>query len=753
MARYGITIYRTDVYGPDPGLDFSVNPIELVVLDFNCIRVTWRQSSGKYSMARLIRNQTNFAENVDDGEVVWSQESDDGSAIQLSNNRIFDGFRDGEVSLSPKSESNIPLVPGKPVFYRMFLFDKDSEQWIRSGDALTLVPAKHSIHNTLMHWIPRVYTSSDQNPIGIIDTESDIYRFLEGFSFTAEELLTYIDLLLPDLSQDRYTHVPRIRLERRGLGLIPEPTLPIKNQRTLIREARSLYSRKGTELGLEAYVEALTGFAPTVTLEPNILLDNQDSTFFQGTGHWLGNNASLSFVHSLHNSVGAHDTETFFTTETKAIDRAYYGTATVSSTPASMTLGYDGSIVEDKIPVTPGKFYTFSAYIKTPSTKTITPTVKVYNQFGQALATYVGSATTNTSWTKITVSNVYAPKDVTQAINFAYSDATTIYYYTPVAAEVTAGSTVNVTGFTTTAFNVSNATVASVFEGGFTVSATVTETFESPSSAIVNTVYQGLDGVYAGISLAFSATGTYNIDLVCLQEGTTSTYSEARAINILLDPPKINYIKNPSFETAVTGGTFTSWTQTGATITRTSVIPPKLSSGQYSALIEGTNWSFNSNQIETIKGQYWTGSIYMKSTVATKLSLIRRDEFEDILHTKEVDIPASSTWKRVSVTDLVDCECISATIELAISGAGGQTYVDSAQLEPTYRMTEYQDGSQPFEMGGSWEGTAHNSYTVVYPGKPTKLVRLVATIDDWIPKNLWWRISTKTGLESKTFIE
>jgi hypothetical protein len=739
MAKYGITIYRTDVYGPDPGLDFSVSPIELTVLDFNAVQVIWQQSAGSYSMARLLRSQTSFPETVDDGEVVWQQSSLDGSAISLSLNQLIDG-RD--------NLDNVTLVAGKPVFYRMFLFDTESKQWLKAGDARSLIPSNHTLHNQMMSWIPRVYTSADQNPIGIVDESSDLYRFLEGFSFTAEELLTYVDILQPTLSQDSYTHVPRVELERASLGLLPEPTLPIKNQRTLIREARYLYSRKGTALGVAGYVEALTGFAPVVTADPNLLLSNQDATFYLGTGNWDLSAGTLTSVDN------AASLTSLVALEPNMIDQTYFGRAVTVSAGEELTLGILGSVTE-KIPLVPGTTYGLSFYYKSAAGKDVTPKVTLFDQEGTVLEEIVGTAAASATWAKASVEDILASKAVSEPIVFAEADGDKIIYSTLEASRLYVGAVINITGFIDADFNLEDAVVAEILEDGFTVTSSLAETFESPTSAVASTVWQGYDAVYAGITFELEESGTYDFDMVCFAPGEIGDYTEARAINIVLEPYKTNYIKNPSFETDITSG-IPEWELDGADATQDSDVPPFISSGDYSLNLDAEGlWELASNRVPVVTGQYWTASMYYKSDEDITLAIVKRNADEEIVEDNFVLFPATEDWTRVSVTSIVDCECTSATLEVKISGEAGEFLVDGIQLEKSFKMTEYYDGSYSFESGAEWADVdaPHESYTYVYPGKPLKLSRLVSTIDDWIPKHLFWRINSLSQVEAASIVE
>jgi hypothetical protein len=67
--------------------------------------------------------------------------------------------------------------------------------------------------------------------------------------------------------------------------------------------------------------------------------------------------------------------------------------------------------------------------------------------------------------------------------------------------------------------------------------------------------------------------------------------------------------------------------------------------------------------------------------------------------------------------------------------------------QDTFSPTDYFDGSMPELVGAIWEGTAHESASLYYPNKSTKILRLAQTLNDWLPMNVWWRIETPAGLE------
>jgi hypothetical protein len=340
------------------------------------------------------------------------------------------------------------------------------------------------------------------------------------------------------------------------------------------------------------------------------------------------------------------------------------------------------------------------------------------------------------------------------SIESAVGASGTITYTTSSAHSLIAGEVVTITGFSApdTAFNLTGATVASVpTSTTFTVTAAVTAS-TTTTGLVTNSK---TDAVYASIELAWSAAGTYYVDMVCVQSGQTAAYDEARALDIFLNPNKTNFINNPTFETNVTN----SWTKVGTnlTVTQDPDEPTGAYSGAHSAKLVNTSgaWSFKSNSFPVEQGQYYTFSFYKKATANFTLSIVARDSLGAVV---TVNAPApyavglSAGWVRDSYKVLVGSNTNIATLEVLFSGTGANTiFLDSLQAEKTPKATDYFDGSlssisgNPF--GAVWQGTAGNSYSSVYNSKPLKLPRLGYTLKDWIPQNLFWRIRTYEALE------
>jgi len=232
-----------------------------------------------------------------------------------------------------------------------------------------------------------------------------------------------------------------------------------------------------------------------------------------------------------------------------------------------------------------------------------------------------------------------------------------------------------------------------------------------------------------------------------MQLGSVVAYDEARAIDILLLPNKINYVKNPSFEVNVTD----NWTIAGsATVAQNADVSSIAYSGIKSAKITASgSWTFTSNSFPVISGTYAVVSAFVKSTSGLTMTLIGRDANGNI--TESDDIYAFGTvanWARVSGTVLVDAFVTGlSTYEIKFSGGSGVFYLDSVQAEHGVTPSEYFDGSVPSQFGAIWSGVADNSYSHLYYSKPFKFPRIGYTVDEWVPPNAFWRVRTAAAIE------
>ena len=613
------------------------------VSSFAKVLVRWQTPRGNFTRIRLVRNQAGFPETSEDGVIIYDEFATEGTVSRTS---IIDG---------EENPTDIPLVPGRQVYYRMFLFT-ETLVWKVAGSITAIVPSDHGIQNKFMATLPRVFTSKSQESLGAVDADSDLYKFMSGLTFAQEELYTLIDLLKP-----RHTGLETpfelIPAEVTNYGLLSESALPIKNQKRLVREALYMYTHKGTQNGIETYAESLTGFEPTITVSENLLLTVQDSTFYGGVGNWVASSAVLT---SSTEQVPDSNTNQIDTTKTGKI---------VASGSGSMVLGAT-NIITKGVPVLPSTGYVVSCKLKSPaSAGNITLSVRFYDKDGTA----------------------------TSAANTA----------TAVAANNTWKS------------------------------ASKTATSDATSS-------------YAIITIAYSAAGTYYIDQVCMQEGSTVAYDEARAIDVFLIPLKTNYIKNPSFEV-----NSTTWALSGATFTQDASVPTYGYSGEYSGKFVVTNpWSITTDyEIPITTGKYYTVSASIKALAAlsANLKITFYNDADAVIETVTEVISVTTSFANFTLTGLTDSASAASYAKVSFYGTtAGTLYFDLIQFEQSQIATDYFDGSLPSEFGAVWEGTDDASYTHLYPNKPKKVPRLAKTLNDWVPQNAFWRVRTYDGVEYTT---
>jgi phage tail-like protein len=403
VARYGINYYGATKYGAFVKLAFSVEPMSVLVLDFTKVLIRWQTPRGEFSRVRLLRSQVGFPETAEDGIIIFDEFATEGTVSRAE-------YIDGE-----DNPLDVPLIPGRQTYYRVFLFT-DQSVWRVAGSITAIVPSDHNVQKTFMNSLPRVFTSSEQGSFGVVDTNSYLYNFISGLTFSQEQLYTLLDLLKPRHTGIE-TPVELLPLEVASLGLTPEAGLPTKNRKRLIREANYLYARKGTQLALETYAESLTGFEPTITVSENLLLTVQDSTFYGGIGNWVATNAVLT-----------SSTDQVPDAEDNQIDTVRTGKV-VAASSGSMILGAT-NIVTKGVPVLPDTEYTVSCKLKSPaSAGNITLSVRYYDKDGVAtsIATSASAVAANNTWKSSEVTTTSDEDSSYAIITIAYSAAGTYY--------------------------------------------------------------------------------------------------------------------------------------------------------------------------------------------------------------------------------------------------------------------------------------------------------------------------------------
>ncbi len=507
MSKYANVLYGSGNYGETPALDYSVDPMSSVVLDFFSVQVSWQDATGDFTRIRLIRNQTGFPEHSEDGIIIWEEFADEGS---VTRNEYIDG----------QENPTQPITNGRPVFYSMFLYTLDDE-WVLAGKVEDVIPSDHGMQKTIIDLIPKVYTTDEQSPLAVTEEDSVLYNFIEGFSFTTEQFLTQLDLIRPD-NLIAGTPSSLLNSQSDNVGLESEPTIPIKNQKKLIREAFYLYANKGTRNGIQTYVESLTGYAPTVTLSDNLLLTVQDSTFYNSVGNWTATNATLTASADPANPPTTSSPNQMDTTYTCQV---------VASGSGVMSLGLDDPLKKG-VPVNASTQYTFSCRFKRPTgSGNITLSVQFYDKDAIATGSVISgtAVAASSSWQQTSVTTTSGTSAVYAVVRIAYSSAGT-YFIDEVCCQL--GGTASYDEARTITVEVSPNKINYIKNPSFEVNASTWTVTGATFSRDVSVPVVGYPGSYSGKFVAagaWSITTNYEIPITAGQYYTASAYMKASA--------------------------------------------------------------------------------------------------------------------------------------------------------------------------------------------------------------------------------
>jgi hypothetical protein len=356
MGLYSVSKYGVDAYGTFSRIQYSAEPFTSTAVNYTQVQLSWAIPSGEdISELRLLRSNDGFPETPEDGKTIYFWEVTSGLGQE-------EFFLDGTEVLDP-------VPSGKFVYYRIWVktaFNK----WRVAADTFTLVPIRHSsfapdkttlvdTKNKLLDILPRVYTTASQSPTDEVDPNSDLAIFLDAFSFELDRSLTYADLLLPT-NTGQYVSPEILSLQSAQFGIDIEPYVATKQQRKMVRNALPIYKNKGTLSGIEAFVESYTGFSPTVTSSPNLILSTQDSTFTNGVGFWKA--VGDATIVSETTIIGIPESPT----EPYIENNGYVGKVTVNQIGSKIVNGVDNPVTQGT-PVNPGTAYTLSGYAKSAS--------------------------------------------------------------------------------------------------------------------------------------------------------------------------------------------------------------------------------------------------------------------------------------------------------------------------------------------------------------------------------------------------
>ena len=776
MARYNTFLYG-DVqvtFGGVSGPIYSVTPFTAEPLDYDKIGVAFsipgRNTNNYYTRLRVVRNQDYPSETQEDGVILYDKLYSSSLDPLSGNVQFVDG------TLSDANKVPFPaLRQGRYVYYSIWLLKTTggSTFWDKIADASTLLAKSHdtvlsntdsafsqisnpkttrtrTTHQKLMELLPKVYTTSTENPLDAVDENSDLSRFLKAFSYTLDEIFTYADLLLPTRDATNYSP-DLIRAKSYELGLYPDNQPSTRTQQKLVREAQYMYSRKGTKLALGTFAESITGYNATVSISPNLMLSPQDSTFYRGVGSWTTFGACTLTA----DKIGPAPVKATIGSDIdRAIDVTYCGKVVTTATNAQINNGSSSPITRG-IPVEENKAYSLSAYLKN-STGTVTPTIRWFTATGAAVTaqpTSTSSAwTTASSWTKNTYINVVSPATAAYAtIELKFSVAGT--YYVDMIQFALGTDVVPFQEARGAEVYLSPTKTNYLSNPSFETNLSSWTITDSGASAVILSASSIVGSGTSATVTTSSAHGLTVGSQIVVASASITGYNGTYEVGGVTDSTHFTYLNK------------TTGTATGATITD---LPSGVSSGSkcLQAIISSTKkieTSVASGSgdlaipapyigVKSPPGFYYTYSFYAKtlsSTTSATVTLKAVSGATTITNSSTISI--GTVWSRFQVNLFIPVSLSAPTLTATLLGNSTDATIrfDSAQLERAYSATDYFDGSLNVNgNGGVWSGTANASPSFMFPNQSTVLYRLSTEMPAFLVTGTPYVVTNAKGIAS-----
>ena len=524
--------------------------------------------------------------------------------------------------------------------------------------------------------LPSALTNPDSQISGSPDPTTTLYKYLGIFGYQFDVLRSYVDQLKYSFYDSTSVPGPFLALMLRTVGQNYEPALGMNMQRRLGANILHVYKRKGTNPGISVFADALTKYAAKTTVVPNLMLDYNEGSFEESTGHWVPTpttgNCTVGHVAADANHVTY--VAAVYPTGFTNMQTGYMTMTATAAANMSAGTGNDAPVT-DGIPVTAGTTYTASVYSRAQTTaRQVAVDINWYNGAGTLLSTSSGTAVSNavgalntsTTWSTRVTNSAAAPANAVYA-------GLTVRVLSPAAGEVH--------DFDAVQFEA--AAAASNYRDPREIVVTVTA---NRINEVTNPNFESAVGNWAATGATAATSATQFHDGAQSLALTTSV-----AGNVVLNSGT-NTQGYPVFASTPYAASF--WVRPGAARTVTAAI----------------NWYDNTNTlISTTTG---TG-VAAAATTWTR-----------------VWVTGSSPANVASAT---------VTLTVAGTALSEVTYVDSVLLERGSVLQNYFDGStgsvDPVSRPNDylWEGTTNASRSHYYPNLAVRFTRLVQRLPEVIP--------------------
>ena len=571
MSRYGIDYYGIGYYGSDNPIKFDATPFTATPYDHGQIALAWTTPTGNWSDLIIVRNQYGFPVDQYDGVQIYT-------AKQSDNARS---------AYAPDSG----LVPGTFYYYSIFVLSLTQYNWVKAGDAIGLAVYDYGYTEKMYDYLPEVYRI--ESPYTPTASQWDNYilkGFLKNFGFQLDYTQNLAERVLDKYNVEKVSGklIPTMLNQ---FGYDYEPAIGMQQNRIMLRDSVVLTKQKGSKAGLLAYLKAFTGWgvpAPLdttpnpstngITTGHNLMLDYNDSSFEESTGHWvsidgsadydqlpvknintlsLTSNVATLYIGDNNYDVGNQVTVTglpypLFNNNTytiTAVDQSSYISFAQTGTNIPLTSGYNVSTGQyGLVTPSPAPWVESTAPALFPNkTKGI---MAVYNTLPSTTASlniFCGDDAPVTKGIPVTAGTTYSFSIYASKGSFGAKNVTAkIKWFNRFGALISTSSGTAVSDNTTT----------------FSSSYRPYVTDQAPTGA-----YYATPGLTIASVAGYSTLEHHYFDSAQFEASATVTdFDEARQIHITMRASRINEITNPNFASVVT-----PWAASGSTTTSIDV--------------------------------------------------------------------------------------------------------------------------------------------------------------------------------------
>ena len=552
MSRYGIDYYGLGYYGSDNPIKFDATPFTATPSKQGQITLNWTDPSGSWSKLVLVRNSYGFPVDAWDG-------------VQL-----LTAYNGSDPVIYVDEQG---LNQGSFYYYSIFVFNTVQYSWVNAGNAFALCVKDCGNTEKLYNYLPEIYkitqpytaTSDWDNPA--------LYDFLSNFGFELDYEQTLTDLLTNKYDIQKVSGV-LIPTMMNQFGLTYEAGIGLQQNRVILRDGVTLNKQKGSKDGLAGYIKDFTNWAvSSINVSDNIMLDYNDSSFEEGTGHWTTIDGTGQIDHlnifkiksvSLTSNVarlylGPHNYDVGNEVIVDGLPLPLFNDAVtpVTLTGVDQTSYVEFSLTSSDVPETSGYNPATNLYgTMTPYPYPwVEPTAPILfpNKSKGVMAVYNASTSAQTV-------NVYCGDDapITKGIPVTFGLDYTFSIYASKGAFTARDVTAEIKWYDRFGTYISTSSGSAISDNTTTFSSSyrpyVTDT--APADA-----YYACPGISID-SVGGSASNEHHyFDAAQFEQSLATTdFDEARQLHITLRANRINELINPHFESPTT-----PWSVTGAT--------------------------------------------------------------------------------------------------------------------------------------------------------------------------------------------